>query len=71
MPRDAMLYAYTRNSARAMNQQDVIGSLSAGKQADFIVVDRDILTVSAEELRETKVVWTVVAGKTVYRAEKQ
>jgi predicted amidohydrolase YtcJ len=69
MPREAMLYAYTRNSARAMNQQDVIGSLAPGKQADLVLVDRDVLTVSPEELRDTKVVWTMVGGKTVYRAK--
>jgi len=67
MPREAMLYAYTRNSAVAMNQQDVIGSLAPGKQADLVLVDRDVLTVSAEELRDTKVIWTMVGGKTVYR----
>jgi predicted amidohydrolase YtcJ len=63
-----MLYAYTRNSARAMNEQDVIGSLAPGKQADLVLVDRDVLTVSPDELRDTKVVWTMVGGKTVYRA---
>jgi len=67
MPREAMLYAYTRNSARAMNQQNVIGSLAPGKQADLVLLDRDVLTVSPEELRDTKVIWTMVGGKTVYR----
>jgi predicted amidohydrolase YtcJ len=64
-----MLYAYTRESARAMNQQDVIGSIAPGKQADLVLVDRDVLTVSPEELRGTKVIWTIVGGKTVYRAK--
>jgi predicted amidohydrolase YtcJ len=68
MPREAMLYAYTRNSARAMNEQELIGSITAGKQADLILVDRDVLTVPAEELRAAKVVWTMVGGKIVYQA---
>jgi predicted amidohydrolase YtcJ len=68
MPREAMLYAYTRNSARAMNQQDNIGSIAPGKQADLVLVDRDVLTVSPEELRETKVIWTMVGGKIVYQS---
>jgi predicted amidohydrolase YtcJ len=68
MPREAMLYAYTRNSARAMNQQDIIGSIAPGKQADFVLVDRDVLTVSPEELKDTKVIWTIVGGRTVYHA---
>jgi predicted amidohydrolase YtcJ len=46
MPREAMFYAYTRNSARAMNMLDTIGSLTPGKRADLIVIDRDVLTVS-------------------------
>jgi predicted amidohydrolase YtcJ len=69
MPREAMLFAYTRNSARAMNQQDSIGSLAPGMQADLVLLDRDVLTVSPEELKDTKVVWTMLGGTTVYRAK--
>ena len=68
MPREAMLYAYTRNSACAMNEQGFIGSIAPGKQADLVLVDRDVLTVPAEELRATKVVWTMVGGMMVYQA---
>ncbi len=68
MPRDAMLYAYTRNSARAMNQLEKIGSIVPGKQADLVLLDRDVMTVPIEELRETKVLWTMVGGKIVWRA---
>lgn len=69
VPREAMLYAYTRNAARALDEQDRIGSIAPGKQADFALLDRDVLTVTAEEARETKVLWTVVGGKTVYGAQ--
>ena len=68
MPREAMFYAYTRNSARAMNM-DSIGIIAPGKRADLVLLDRDVLTVSPEEMRDTKVLWTMVAGKTVYRAK--
>jgi len=68
MPREAMFYAYTRNSARAMNL-DSIGSIAPGKRADLVLLDRDVLTDSPEEMRDTKVLWTMVAGKTVYRAK--
>jgi predicted amidohydrolase YtcJ len=68
MPREAMFYAYTRNSARALNQQDKIGSLAPGMQADMVLVDRDVLTVSPDEMRDTKVLWTMIGGATVYRA---
>jgi hypothetical protein len=68
MPREAMFYAYTRNSARAMNL-DSIGTIAAGKRADLVLLDRDVLTISPEEMRDTKVLWTMVAGKMVYRAK--
>jgi predicted amidohydrolase YtcJ len=68
MPREAMLYAYTRNSARAMNM-DSIGSIAAGKRADLVLLDRDVLTIPPEEMREAKVLWTMVAGRVVWRAK--
>ena len=68
MPREAMFYAYTRNSAKAMNL-DSLGAIAPGKRADLILLDRDVLTVSPEEMRDTKVLWTMVAGKTVYQAK--
>jgi hypothetical protein len=68
MPREAMFYAYTRNSARALNL-DSIGTIAAGKDADLILLDRDVLTISPAEMRDTKVLWTMVAGKIVYQAK--
>jgi predicted amidohydrolase YtcJ len=67
MPREAMFYAYTRNSAKALNL-DSIGVIAAGKRADLVLLDRDVLTVSPEEMQDTRVVWTMVAGKMVYKA---
>ncbi len=66
VPREAMLYAYTRNAARALGEPDRIGSIVPGKQADFALLDRDVLTVTAEEARDTKVLWTIVGGRTVF-----
>ncbi|HXW89812.1 MAG TPA: amidohydrolase [Terriglobales bacterium] len=68
MPRQAMFYAYTRNSARAMNL-DSLGTIAPGKRADLVLLDRDVLTIAPEEMRDTKVLWTMVAGKTVYQAK--
>jgi predicted amidohydrolase YtcJ len=66
MPREAMLYAYTRNSAQVLGMADQIGSLAPGKLADLVLVDRDVLTVSAGELKDAKVVWTLFGGKAVF-----
>jgi len=67
MPREAMFYAYTRNSAQALNL-DSIGVIAPGKRADLVLLDRDVLTVSPEEMQDTKVLWTMVGGKMVYKA---
>ena len=66
MPREAMFYAYTRNSAKAMNL-DSIGTIGPDKRADLVLLDRDVLTIPPEEMRQTNVLWTMVAGKTVYQ----
>jgi predicted amidohydrolase YtcJ len=70
MPREAMLFAYTRNSAIAMRQLDKIGSIAPGKQADLVLVDRDVLTVSPDEVRNTQVLWTMEDGRMVYGAKQ-
>ena len=70
VPRIAMLYAYTRNAARALGLADTIGSIAPGKRADMILVDRDVLTVPADEMKDTKILWTMFGGKTVYRSEQ-
>ncbi|MGH7804249.1 MAG: amidohydrolase [Candidatus Binatia bacterium] len=67
--REQSLLTWTRNGARLM-QWDGIGSLKAGFHADFIVVDRDPATCALDDLRATKVLRTVVGGKTVYEGER-
>jgi predicted amidohydrolase YtcJ len=67
MPREAMFYAYTRNSARAMKLLERIGSLAPGKRADLVLIDRDVLTASPEDMKDAKILWTIVGGKTVYQ----
>jgi predicted amidohydrolase YtcJ len=68
VPREAMFYAYTRDSARAMNLLDTIGTIAPGKRADLVLIDRDVLTVTPEEMRDARVLWTMVAGRIVYKA---
>jgi predicted amidohydrolase YtcJ len=69
MPREAMLYAYTRNSAQVLNQLDEIGSIAPGKRADLALIDRDVLTVPAAQLKKAAVVFTLWGGKIVYGHE--
>ncbi len=69
MPREAMLYAYTRHSAQALNQLSEIGSIAVGKRADLALIDRDVLTIPAQELKKATVVFTMWGGKIVYGHE--
>ncbi|MDV3441046.1 amidohydrolase [Pseudomonas otitidis] len=70
LDRDTMFYAYTLNAARAIGQEQRIGSLAAGKQADFILLDRDVFTVDAKALAETRVLKTWFGGREVYTAAR-
>lgn len=58
--------AYTRTSAYARFEEDRRGSLEAGKLADLIVLDRDILTVPFREIKDTQVLLTVKGGKIAF-----
>jgi hypothetical protein len=69
MPREAMLYAYTRNSAQALGQLKEIGSIAPGKYADLALIDRDVLTIPADQLKSAAVVFTMWEGKIVYGHE--
>jgi len=68
MPRMEMLYAYTINAAKALRAEKNIGSLEVGKYADMIMLDRDILSISAEAMKDSRVLWTMFEGKKVYEA---
>jgi predicted amidohydrolase YtcJ len=60
------IYAYTQGSAYAEFRETRKGRLETGFLADFIVLDRDLMTATPEQLLHTKVLRTVVGGKTVY-----
>lgn len=64
--RQVMFQAYTLNAARTLRLDQQIGSLAPGKQADLIVLDRDVFNVSNDELFDTQVLKTFFAGKQVY-----
>ncbi|MBI6895371.1 amidohydrolase [Pseudomonas putida] len=66
LDRETMFQAYTLNAARAMRLERRIGSLKAGKQADMIVLDRDVFSVAPQALRDTQVLQTWFAGKRIY-----
>jgi predicted amidohydrolase YtcJ len=61
--------AYTTGSAFAQFAEKEKGTLTPGMLADLVVLDRDITSVPPEKILATKVLRTVVGGKTVYEAK--
>jgi predicted amidohydrolase YtcJ len=63
------LAAYTRNGAYASFEEDRKGRLAPGLLADVVLLDRDITTVSMDDVRRARVLRTIVGGKTLYRRD--
>ncbi|ADB39245.1 amidohydrolase [Spirosoma linguale] len=64
--RKSALLAMTRWAAYACFEDHLRGSIAPGKQADFVILDRDIMTAPAPELRTTKVKQTWIGGERVF-----
>ncbi|HCI72676.1 MAG: amidohydrolase [Bacteroidetes bacterium] len=70
LTRQEALRAFTIDAAYAAHQEDVLGSVEAGKWADFILLDENYFEIPASEIWKIKVHETWVAGKKVYSSEK-
>lgn len=66
---DEALAAYTYGSAYGEYSERDKGQLKSGMLADFVVLDRDLTKIAPNEILGTKVLRTVVGGKTVYKAD--
>jgi predicted amidohydrolase YtcJ len=66
LTREQAIRFYTLNNARLLFLEDRIGSLEEGKQADFVVIDRDLLTCPEDEIREARALATYLDGKCVF-----
>ena len=60
--------AFTIEGAYAAYEEQRRGSISAGKYADFVVLDRNLMEIDPWTIRDTKVLMTVIDGKIVYKA---
>jgi predicted amidohydrolase YtcJ len=66
--REEAIQLYTIKGAYHTFEEATKGSIEPGKLADMIIVDRDILTCPLDDIRETKVLRTILGGRTVYEA---
>ena len=71
MTRDEALKSMTIWPAFAGFQEATMGSLTPGKLADFVILDRDIMTVAERDILGTAVIATYIGGKPVYERAAQ
>ncbi len=69
MTRQEALESMTIWPAEAAFQESVMGSLTPGKYADFVVLDQDIMRVAPEQVLATRVLATYIGGRAVYEAK--
>ncbi len=60
------LKCYTVNNAYGVNMENKLGQLKVGFLADFVVLDKNLLALTPNQIKEVKILQTVVNGKTVY-----
>jgi predicted amidohydrolase YtcJ len=70
LSRTEAIRAFTLDAAYAGFMEQSVGSLETGKQADFIVLESDILQIPADEIPEIQVIQTWVDGERVYSRER-
>ena len=66
--REDALIAHTRRNAFLVFQENNLGSIQAGRLADLVVLDRDYLTIPADQIKDIQPVMTMVGGRIVFDA---
>ncbi len=66
LTRAQAIQLYTTNNAFLSFEEKEKGSLESGKLADFIVLDRDILTIPVDQIKDIQVLSTWLGGRTIY-----
>jgi predicted amidohydrolase YtcJ len=68
MSRTEALKSYTINGAFASFEENLKGSIKVGKLADFVVLSNDLINCPENRLLSTKVLYTIIDGRVLYRA---
>jgi predicted amidohydrolase YtcJ len=63
------IQAYTLNTAYAAFEEDIKGTISVGKLADFVILSDNLLTMDADRIKDVTVLTTVVGGKIVHEVK--
>lgn len=71
IPVKTALRAHTMGAATLLGLSKKVGSIEAGKDADLVVIDRNPLKVKAKKILDTKVLRTIIRGKTVYTPSRK
>jgi predicted amidohydrolase YtcJ len=69
LSRAEALRAFTLDAAYAAHAERDLGSIETGKFADFVVLSADVMTIPTAEVPGTRVLRTIVAGRTVFQAD--
>ncbi|MCF6213730.1 MAG: amidohydrolase [Flavobacteriaceae bacterium] len=64
---EEVVKAYTINAAYVMRQEDKVGTLEVGKEADFIVINQNIFDISKSKISQTQVLRTYLQGRLIYK----
>jgi predicted amidohydrolase YtcJ len=65
----SVLEAYTVGGAYRSFQENETGTLSVGKSADLVVLERDLFQIPPTEIGQTRILWTFFRGRPVYHAD--
>jgi hypothetical protein len=69
MTRLEALKSYTVNGTYASFEENIKGTITVGKLADFVVLSNDLLNCPEEQIPNTKVVYTIIGGKVLYESK--
>jgi predicted amidohydrolase YtcJ len=66
LDRFTALHGFTVGGAHAAGQEQGVGTLAPGMRANFVILDRDILSVPDDQILQTQILATFHAGRPVY-----
>ena len=67
--REQALYMSTNWASYYTGDEKILGTIEPGKLADFLIIDRDYLTIPEDEISELNVLRTVAEGRVLYEDE--